>query len=114
MRMTLRRFCMLAGILGAVHLTVALLSLAVAFSMGMDRFDSGLENDGGALEATASVLANALSQPGISIYSAIFVGRAGPWLLQWCVLVLNSLLWGGALACLVLAARARLKRDRRL
>lgn len=112
--MTLRRFCLLAGMFGAAHLTVALVSLAIAFSMGMERFDSGLADDRGALETTASVLANALSQPGISIYSAIFVGRAGPWLLQWCVLVLNSLLWGGALACLVLAARARLKRHRRL
>jgi len=112
--MTLRRFGMLAAILGAVHLTVALVSLAIAFSIGMDRFDAGLANDRGALEATASVLANALSQPGVSVYTAIFVGRAGPWLLQWCILVLNSLLWGGALAWLVLAARARLKRERQL
>jgi hypothetical protein len=112
--MTLRRFGMLAAILGAVHLTVALVSLAVAFSMGMDRFDSGLANDGGAVEATASVLAHALSQPGISVYSAVYVGRAGPWLLQWCTVVLNSLLWGGALAWLVLVARARLRRDRGL
>jgi len=112
--MTLRRFGMLAAILGAVHLTVALVSLAIAFSMGMDRFDEGLANDRGALETTASVLANALSQPGVSVYTAIFVGRAGPWLLQWCILVLNSLLWGGALAWLVLAARARLKRERQL
>lgn len=112
--MTLRRFGMLAAILGAVHLTLALVSLAIAFSMGMDRFDAGLANDRGALEATASVLANALSQPGVSVYSTIFVGRAGPWLLQWCILVLNSLFWGAALAWLVLAARTRMKRDRRL
>ncbi len=112
--MKLRRFATLAAIFGAVHFVVALGSLAVAFSMGMERFDSGLADDGGALEATASALANALSQPGISIYSAIFVGRAGPWLLQWCIVVLNSLLWGAALAWLVLAARARLKRGQSL
>jgi hypothetical protein len=109
--MTLRRFGALAAILGALHFTLALGSMAIAFSMSMERFDSGQSSDEGALEAAASALANALWQPGISIYAAIFVGRPGPWILQWCIVALNSLLWGGALAWLVLAARARLKRS---
>jgi hypothetical protein len=112
--MTLRRFGTLAAILGALHFTLALGSMAVAFSLSMERFDAGQASDEGALEAAASALANALWQPGISIYAAIFVGRPGPWLLQWCIVALNSLLWGAALAWLVLGLRARLKRDRPL
>jgi hypothetical protein len=112
--MTLRRFATLAAILSTLHFTVALGSMAIAFTMSMERLDSGQTTDESALEAAASALANALWQPGISIYAAIFVGRPGPWLLQWCIVALNSLLWGAALAWLILALRARLKREQRL
>ena len=107
--MTPRRFGLAVVIFSAVHFAVALGSLLIALSLSMERFDAGFVAEKGPLEATASVLTDVLWQPMAAIWSTIFVGRSGPWLLQWCALVLNSVLWGFGLALLFSAVRRRLQ-----
>jgi hypothetical protein len=108
-RMRLRDFGVMAAVLSAAHLMIALGSFAIAFSFGMEQFDAGAPIDGGRLEVTASVVAKILWQPMLPIWSAMFFGRSSPWLLQWFAFLLNSVLWGLALASLVVAIKTRLR-----
>ncbi len=107
--MTPRRFGIAVATFSAVHFILALGSLFIALSLSTERFDTGFITDKGPLEATASALTNVLWQPMAAIWSTIFTGRSGPWLLQWCALALNSLVWGSAVAWLFLTVRARLQ-----
>lgn len=104
-----RTFVLVVAILSVAHLTLALGSFAITFSFGMERFDAGLATDRSPLEAMASTLTDVLWQPMLTIWHAIFVGRSGPSLLQWSAVVINSVLWGVALASLFVVVRARLQ-----
>jgi len=86
----------LAVLLAAIHLALSVASFWISFSTGMKRFDAGAPM--GPVEAMASFLSSVLLQPMLGLWSVIFAGHGGPVLLQWAAILLNSLLWGTALA----------------
>ena len=86
----------LAVLLAAIHLALSVGSFWISFSSGMKRFDAGVPI--GRVEATASFLSSMLLQPMLGLWSVIFAGHSGPVLMQWAAILLNSLLWGTALA----------------
>ena len=88
----------LAVLLAAIHLALSLGSFWISFSTGMKRFDAGAPIEMGLVEATASFLSSVLLQPMLGLWSVMFTGHSGPVLLQWAAILLNSLLWGTALA----------------
>ena len=90
----------LALLLAAIHLALSLGSFWISFSTGMKRFDAGAPTMG-SVEATASFLSSVLLQPMLGLWSVIFTGHSGPVLLQWAAILLNSLLWGAALAFVI-------------
>jgi hypothetical protein len=102
-------FLRLTAILSAVHFVLALSSFFVAFSYGMERFDAATSMDQGLMEATASAVSNILWQPLLALWNALFVGRSGPWLLQWFALALNSVIWGAILAWAIESAKSYLQ-----
>ena len=90
----------LALLLAGIHLAFSLGSFWISFSTGMKRFDAGAPTMG-PVEATASFLSSVLLQPMLGLWSVIFTGHSGPVLLQWAAILLNSLLWGTALALMM-------------
>ena len=90
-------FLTIAAILSLVHFLVAVGSFALAWSIGIKRWDSGPR---GMLEATANAVAEVLLQPGIRL---LVMGMPGE--LELAIIVANSLLWGIAGAVVVLVIR---------
>jgi hypothetical protein len=90
----------LAVLLAAIHLALSLGSFWISFSTGMKRFDAGAPLAMGPVEATASFLSSVLLQPMLGVWSVVFTGHSSV-LLQWAAILLNSLLWGAALAFVI-------------
>lgn len=99
----------LAVLLAGLHLTLSLGSFWISFSSGMQRFAAADPVEAGPVEAAASLITSVLLQPVLVIWSAIFVGRSGPAILQWVAIVLNSLAWGMALALVLASVKAYLR-----
>jgi hypothetical protein len=89
----------LAVLFAGIHLALSLGSFWISFSTGMKRFDAGAPM--GSIESMASFLSGVLLQPMLGLWSITFSGHSGPALLQWAAILVNSLLWGMALAFLV-------------
>lgn len=107
-----RRFIVAVVTLSAAHLVIALTSLAVGFSIGIDRFGSG---DAGLLERSANSLAEVLFLPGSYVYR--WAPRLSG-LAEWTMILGNSLLWGVVAASIMavfVATRRRVmaRRNRR-
>ncbi len=88
----------IAAILSALHLVLAVGSLAVGFSIGLRRWDVG---SAGFVESFTNGLAAVLLQPGAHLLT---MGMSGA--LDWAIILGNSLLWG-ALGALVVLGIAR-------
>lgn len=91
------RLLRLVVILAAVHLVLALGSLATSYTLGMSRFDAEEFRDPSAIERVATGASNVLFQPVLFILGALGPGsHSTPF--QWFALGGNSLLWGLAVA----------------
>ena len=86
--------------LSALHLVLALGSIAVSFATGMARWDSG---KAGFIETLANSLGWVLLQPGSRLWGEGISGE-----LDSAILLGNSVLWG-ALGALVVVGIARRK-----
>lgn len=91
------RLLRLAVILAAVHLVLALGSLATSCTLGMSRFDAGEFREPSAIEHVATAASNVLFQPVMFILGVLGPGSHSP-LVQWLAFGGNSLLWGLAVA----------------
>ena len=91
------RFLRLVAILAAVHLVLALGSLATSYTLGMSRFDASEFLEPSAIERVATGASNVLFQPIMSILGVLGPGSHSS-LVQWFALGCNSLLWGLAVA----------------
>jgi hypothetical protein len=102
----------LAVLLAGIHLALSLGSFWISFSTGMKRFDAGAPIEMGRIEAAASFLSGVLLQPMLGLWSVMFSGHSGPVLLQWLAILLNSLLWGTALAFAIGRLKGHLRSPR--
>ena len=91
------RLLRLVAILAAVHLALALGSLATSYTLGMSRFDVGEFRKPSAIERVATGASNVLFQPVMFILGVLGPGSHSS-LVQWFALGCNSLLWGLAVA----------------
>jgi hypothetical protein len=87
------RLLRLVALLAAVHLALALGSLATSYTLGMARFDAAEFREPSAIERVATGASNVLFQPVMFILGVLAPG-SHPSLVQWFALGANSLLWG--------------------
>lgn len=87
-----------AGI-AAFHLLLSIGSVAVAFGSGMEAFDNpGYQPS--MVERVADSIAGILMQPGMSLWTP-WMSKNMPNVVEGGLILLNSLLWGIALALLL-------------
>jgi hypothetical protein len=103
----LRRFLTLTAVFTLIHGIVTITSIGVAFSAGMARFDHP-EVRTTFLERICELTANVLMQPAGRVVDAVNVAPRSS-LLEWIIVVFNSLVWG-AMAALIVCWAIRLKR----
>jgi hypothetical protein len=94
------RLLRLAAILAAVHLVLALGSLATSYTLAMSRFDAGEFREPSVIERVATGASNVLFQPVMFILGLLAPGSHSS-LVQWLAFGGNSLLWGLAVALVV-------------
>ncbi len=103
------RLLRLVVVLAAVHLVLALGSLATSYTLGMSRFDAVEFRAPSAIERAATGASNVLFQPVRFILGVLGPGsHSTP--LQWFALGGNSLLWGLAAALLLWRPTRRSRR----
>ena len=91
------RLLRLVALLAAVHLALALGSLATSYTLGMARFDAAEFREPSAIERVATGASNVLFQPVMSVLGVLAPGsHSSP--VQWLAVGGNSLLWGLAAA----------------
>lgn len=78
------------------HLTLTVMSIAIAFALGASRFDHP-DLPVSAIEEVATFVASILTQPMMSIVHGFHLSPNNT-LLEWSLLLLNSSLWGFCLA----------------
>jgi hypothetical protein len=91
------RFLRLVAILAAVHLALALGSLATSYTLVMSRFDAAEFLEPTVVERFANGASDVLFQPVMAILGFLEPGSHSS-LVQWFALGCNSLLWGLAAA----------------
>jgi hypothetical protein len=105
--MTRYRFLAVSAAITVLHAVVTFASIAIAFTRGMRRFDSPALRET-YLERVCNVVASIFMQPSAKILTALgAMPRTS--VLEWSVLLLNSLLWGLMIALLVGRLSARRK-----
>lgn len=102
-----RRFLTLTAIFTLIHGIVTITSIGVAFSAGMARFDHP-EIRATYLERVFGLIATVLMQPADRVVEGFNVVPRSS-LLEWMIVVFNSLVWG-AMAALIVCLAIRLKR----
>lgn len=85
-----------------IHLVLALGSVFVATSAGMERFDNP-DYQFTVTERLADRVAGVLIQPGMSLWNP-WMSKNMPNIVEWMLYIANSLLWGFAIS---LAVNAR-------
>jgi hypothetical protein len=95
----------LAALLGAVHLIIAMGSLVLGHSRGMEALDSPQPTAPSYLQVVSSHVADTLIQPGHAIYRAIYGSSEAPTGVQLLTMFLNSALWGLVLGIAVARIR---------
>ncbi len=98
-----RRIFITAIIIAVIHLAVAIGSILIAFSSGMEAFDNP-DHQPSMFEHVAGSLAGILMQPGMSLWTP-WMSKNMPDIFEWGLCLFNSLLWGIVLAT-ILNARA--------
>ena len=91
------RFLRLVAVLAAVHLVLALGSLATSYTLGMSRFDAAEFLEPTGIERVATGVSNTLFQPVMAVLGVFGPGSHSSFV-QWFALGCNSLLWGFAVA----------------
>lgn len=91
------RLLRLVAIPAAIHLVLALGSLATSYTLGMSRFDAAEFREPSVIERAATGASNILFQPVMFILGVLGPGSHSP-LVQWFAFGGNSLLWGLAVA----------------
>ena len=99
-----KRILLAAAGIGVIHLLLSIGAVAVAFGSRMEAFDNP-DYQPSMVERVADSLAGILMQPGISLWTP-WMSKNMPNVVEWGLGLLNSLLWGIALA-LLLYARTR-------
>jgi hypothetical protein len=91
------RLLRLVALLAAVHLALALGSLATSYTLGMSRFDAAEFREPSPIERVANGASNVLFQPVMFVLGVLAPGSHSR-LVQWLAFGFNSLLWGLAVA----------------
>jgi len=94
-----KRILLTAAGIAVIHLLLSIGSVAVAFGSGMEAFDNP-DYQPSMVERVADSLAGILMQPGMSLWTP-WMSKNMPNVAEWGLCLLNSLLWGIALALLL-------------
>ena len=89
-----------AVIIALVHFVLTIGSVLIAIGAGMVAFDNPDYQRSG-IERISDLLATILMQPGMSLWTP-WMSRNIPNLVEWVLVIANSLLWGFAIALIIL------------
>jgi hypothetical protein len=95
---TPKRVLKVAAILAIVHLFVTGVLMAVGIAIGYERFDTDEEPT--TADKALGAVVTVLLQPVGSVFDALtaHTGRGIPDVLEWSLLLVNSAIWGVAMA----------------
>lgn len=94
-----KRIIITAIVVAVVHFVLAMGSLVFAIGAGMGAFDDPDYQTSG-LERVTDLLVTVLLQPGMSLWTP-WMSKNMPNLVEWLLLMANSLLWGFAITLII-------------